>query len=73
MPNLPIGAVLRTLEVKAQLQLSIDPNIQPRLRELVSFELKEATLEQLLRSTVQGAGLDFQLDGRQLKIMAAKP
>lgn len=71
--NQPIGAVLRTLEIQSQLQLIIDPNVQPKLRELVSFKLKDATLEQLLRSTLQGAGLDFQLNGRQLRIAAAKP
>jgi hypothetical protein len=72
--NQPLGAVLRTLKLKAQLQISVDENAQDKLRELVSFDVKEVTLEQLLRTAMQNTGLAFQLKGLQLSVtLAQKP
>jgi hypothetical protein len=69
--NQPLGVVLRTLNVKAQLQVSVDENAQEKLHEKVSFAVKEATLEQLLRAAMQNTGLTFQLQGKQLRVSLA--
>lgn len=70
--NQPLGVVLRTLNVKAQLQVQVDEDIQAKLFRLVSFEVKDATLEQLLQAAMREAGLAFELKGLQLRVMAAK-
>lgn len=66
--NQPLGAVLRKIEMQAKLQMSTDEFAQVKLRDLVSFKVENATLEQLLQAALQGTGLTFQLNGNQLRI-----
>ncbi len=69
--NQPLGAVLRTLELESQLQVTVDEAARDKLRDLVSFEVKDATLEQLLQAATQGTGLTIQLEGLRLRITLA--
>lgn len=66
--NQPLGAVLRKIEMQAKLQMSTDEFANVKLRELVTFKVENATLEQLLQAALQGTGLTFQLNGNQLRI-----
>jgi hypothetical protein len=66
--NKPLGAVLRKLEMSAELQVSIDDAARGKLNDLVSLTVKDATLQQVLEAATQGTGLTFQLEGRQLRI-----
>lgn len=71
--NQPIGVVLRTLEVKAQLQIEVDENAREKLYQLVSFEVKEESLAELLRIALLDSGLGFELEEHTLRIRLAQP
>lgn len=70
--NQQIGVVLRTLNVKAQLQVNVETEVQAKLYDRVTFEVKDATLEQLLQAAFRGTGLAFELKGQQLRVMPGK-
>jgi hypothetical protein len=70
--NQLLGAVLREVEKQANLQVTIDEAATAKLRDRVSFEVSEATLEQLLEAALKGTGLTFQLNGTELRISLAK-
>jgi hypothetical protein len=68
----PVGSLVRQLASKLDLDLEIDSAaIQKAGRSLdkrVSFQVRNATVDQLFRAALRPAGLDFARQGRQLHV-----
>jgi hypothetical protein len=64
----PVGAILRTLEVQLELAIELGPGVAEKLRERVSFDLREVSLEELLSATLEPVRLKFSLNGETVRI-----
>lgn len=67
--NKPIGAVAKTIATRLQCQLEYDPQLRSKLEQLVSLDLKNVTLEELLHAALSRAGLTYQLEEKVLRII----
>lgn len=67
--NQPVGSLMQALVARLDLKLTIDPAAQQSISKLVSFQVKEATRDQLLRAALQPAGLDFRLEGTTVVVI----
>ena len=65
-----LGTVLKTLQVQAGVNISLDAKAQEKLRDRINFEVKNAELEDLLTAVLRETGLKFQLNGKDLKVFA---
>jgi hypothetical protein len=74
--NNPIGKVLRELSPKLGLELQLDSEAIAAagvsLDALVSFEVQDATLDELLEAMTKPAGLAFRRNGKQLEVFPRK-
>lgn len=72
----PVGAVLKELSKRAHWAIQIDENaIKAAGRSLdkrVSFSVENADQEHLLEALLSPAGLDYQLEGEQVRITAGR-
>lgn len=64
----PIGAVLKTLEVRSGLTFEVDPAATQKLNEVAKFEVRDATVDQLLDALLGPAGLTFKRRDRQVLV-----
>lgn len=71
--NAAAGAVLRELEKKAGLEVEMAAEAKPKLAALVSFSLRDATLEQVLDAALHPAGLQYELQGTKLRVRLPNP
>jgi hypothetical protein len=71
--NQPVGPVAKQLAAKLELRIEFDPRVEPKLEQRVSFSVRDATREGLLRALLAPAGLDFRIDGDLLQIQPASP
>ena len=65
----PIGAILKTLEQQLELQFRFEPGTAERLQTRVTFDLREVSLDELLRETLTPAGLAFRRDAAAVTVM----
>jgi hypothetical protein len=63
----PLGAILERI-ASVGVKLEIDPRLQPRLGDPVTLRVENATLDELLRATLQNRGIRYRLAGRSLKL-----
>lgn len=70
--NQPIGAILRAVAGQSKLEVDVDPAVQDRLQERVSFSVKEVTLDDLLEKTLAPAGIAFEVKDGRLRLTPAK-
>ncbi|HYO24977.1 MAG TPA: hypothetical protein VEQ85_08505, partial [Lacipirellulaceae bacterium] len=73
--NKPVGAVVSQLEAQVGLSVTWDAAVaaRPGVREtLVSCEVRDADLDELLRAILDPAGLAFDRDGMQITIRGAR-
>jgi hypothetical protein len=68
--NQPAGAVARTIAKELGKELKYDPEILPKLKEPVSFSVKEVSVEELLRTTLEPLGLTATVGDQTLDISA---
>ncbi len=72
----PVGDLIHGLATRLQLQLQLDKDkIQKAgidLSTLVSFDVKEATADELFRALLKDVPLTHQLDGGVLQIVPKK-
>jgi hypothetical protein len=67
--NQPVGGVIKALAQRLDLTLEWDPVITAeKQRERVSFEVRDATMRQLLQAALAPAALDFRLQGQRLQV-----
>lgn len=69
--NQPLGVVLRHI-ARLGLAVEVDPRIHPKLQELVTFRVENATLEELVRAALAGRGIRFRLSGSSLQLAPAE-
>jgi len=65
----PVGAILKTLANKPNIDVKYDPSLVPKLRQLVSVSVKEATLEEFLEATLEPAGLTYKRNGNTIEVV----
>jgi len=74
--NTPVGDLIHGLALRLQLQLKMDDKaIQEAkidLSKLVSFDVKEATADELFKALLKDVPLTHQLDGNVLEILPKK-
>jgi hypothetical protein len=69
--NQSVGAVAKTVATRLECQLEYDPGLRSKLKQLVSFEVNQVTLEKLLETALSPAGLTYHLDATTLRILPA--
>lgn len=67
--NKSVQAVASAVASQVGRQIEFDPRTADKLDRLVSFDVKEVTLEELLRAILQPAGLSFELTGKTLRVI----
>jgi hypothetical protein len=70
--NKPIGGVATALAKSLGREIRFDPGVVDRLNDLVSFQVEDATLDQLLRAFLDPAGLSYQIDEQTLLILPGR-
>jgi hypothetical protein len=65
-----LGTVLKTLQVRAGLNISLDAKAQTKLKDLVHFDVKDASMEELLSTVLRDTGLQFELNGQDLRVFS---
>lgn len=66
----PIGGVLNQLAGQLSLELKIAPTLEERLEQRVSFDLREATLDELMKAVLEPAKLKYRIENGALRIFA---
>jgi hypothetical protein len=66
-----LGAVAAAVAKEAGVELRFDPRASDLREKLVGLDVKDATLDQLLQTLLQPAGLTYQLDKQTLEIRPA--
>ncbi len=67
--NKPVGGVMRALGTQLGKTVTFDDvKVQRRLSEEISLNLKDASLEELLRSVLTPANLQFELKGDAIRV-----
>jgi hypothetical protein len=67
-----VGAILKAIAARAELNLEVDPRATTKLAESVSLQVENVTLEELLTKTLAPAGLTFRISGATLEIRPAE-
>jgi hypothetical protein len=70
--NEPAGNVIGTIAKSLGKQLSYDPEVLDMLKQRVTFDLKDATLDHLMQTTLKPLRLTYRLTEKDLEIVAAK-
>jgi hypothetical protein len=67
--NKPVGGVMRALGTQLGKTVTFDDvKVQRRLTEEISLNLKDASLEELLRSVLTPANLQFEITGETIRV-----
>ncbi len=68
----PLGPILQQLARQLGKQLDIDPQVTRKmLNQRVSFEVKEADLDELLQAACSPAGLSVEFDDKSIRVKVA--
>ncbi len=70
--NKEVGAVIDFLAGKFEMTAEFDESAKDKLKKLTSFDVKEATLEDLFKAAVTPAGLSCRIDGKKVVVFAPK-
>ncbi len=70
--NEPAGNVVSTVAKSLGKELSYEPEVLDKLKQRVTFDLKDATLDHLLQTTLKPLGLAYRLNEKNLEIVAAQ-
>jgi len=71
--NAPAGAIVNTIIQQLQLNVRFEPEVATDLKTLVSLDVKEVTLNELLEKTLGPLELSYQLKGQDLIITKKGP
>jgi hypothetical protein len=70
--NKPVGGVAQALAKNLDLEIQFDPRTTNAQQQLISFQVKDATVDQLFRALLSPAGLDYRMVGKTLQIVPAE-
>jgi hypothetical protein len=66
----PLGGIVKALAERLELEAKFDPRVSnEKLNQLVSFRVKDATMDELLKAVLDPAGLSFKLNGKSLEVV----
>jgi len=68
----PVGAIASGLAKQLGLQVEFDPRTTEKLNQLVSYDAKEVSLEELLDALFSQAGLSYELTGKTLRVVPSE-
>jgi hypothetical protein len=71
--NQSVGALVRKLAERMEVEVKFDRRASAALRVIVSVDLKDASFDELMRAVLDPAGLTYRLEGRTLEILPATP
>jgi len=71
--NEAVGAIVKVLAEHEKLTVKVDPAIQANLQQRVSFDLKQAKLEEVLEQALKPVGIAFQLKAGTLELRPRRP
>jgi len=66
----PISAILKKLEEGAELKFHYDPKLAERINHKVPLNVKDVTLDELLKALLGPVNLTYKRDGNQIEILA---
>ena len=64
-----VGAVISTLKKERNLTVRIDPAVSDKLQTLVTFNVQEVTLAEILEAALEPVGIAFRLNGNTLELL----
>ena len=64
-----VGSVASGLAKQMSLQVEFDPRVQDKLNQLVSYDAKDATLEEILDALFAPVGLSYELTDKTLRVI----
>jgi hypothetical protein len=67
--NQPVGGIATALAKRLGREVRFDPRTTEKLGQLVSFQVKEATLEELLNALFQPVGLSYRIDEQTMVVL----
>lgn len=65
----PVGKIASGLAAKLGLQIEVDQRATPKLSELITLDVKEVSMEELLEALLSPAGLSYELTGDRLRVI----
>ena len=70
--NQPAGNVVSSMATSLGKELKYDPALAEKLRQPVTFNLKGATLEQFMETTLKPLGLTYRVTEKELEIVTGQ-
>jgi len=67
--NQPAGAVLKTLAGSLGKELKYDATLLDKLKRSTSFSVKDVTLDELMKKTLEPLGLAYKVDEKSLEVV----
>lgn len=67
--NQPAGAVLKTVAGSLGKELKYDPSLLDKLKRNTSFNVKDVTLDELMKKTLEPLGLTYRADEKSLEVV----
>jgi type II secretory pathway component GspD/PulD (secretin) len=68
----PLGDVVATMAKSLDKELSYDPILSDKLKQRISFDVKGATLSQLMETALKPLGLSYRITDKSLEIVPAR-
>ncbi len=69
----PLGAVLKTIQQRAGLEFQFDSTATSHLHDRVTLQVRDVSLDELLRETLGPVGLVHRQKGRTVMVTATRP
>ncbi len=69
----PVGGVAKALAKNLAREFYFDPRTKDTLEELVSFQVENVTLDELLHALLDPVGLSYEIDDQTLRILPGPP
>jgi hypothetical protein len=66
--NQPIGAIVKAVADREKLQLRVEPALQSRLQQLISLDVKQMTLDELLDRALLSTGITHRIEAGVLEL-----
>lgn len=68
--NQPVGGIAQALAKRLEREIQFDPRVsRQQLNKLVTFSVKDATMEELLKALLSPVDLSYELDSRTLLVI----
>lgn len=66
--NQPIGAIIKAVADREKLLLRVEPPLQAKLQQLISLDVKQLTLDELLDSALKSTGITHRIEDDVLEL-----